>query len=102
MPPSPPAFTVVMDLSTILDVTDEHGHLARLLNARIDRAGGVWEDELDAFIFAILDDLEGRLRDRLAGGLTAAGLKETVSAIIDEMIGEDPTPSSRTSVSSGT
>lgn len=92
MPPSPPAFTVVMDLSTILDATDEHGHLARLFNARIDRAGGVWEDELDAFIFAILDDLEGRLRDRLAGGLTAAGLKETVSTTIDEMLeeGEDP------------
>jgi hypothetical protein len=86
MPPSPAAFTVVMDLSTILDVTDEHSHLARLFNARIDQAGGVWEDELDAFIFAILDDLEGRLRDRLTGGLTAAGLKETVSTTIDEML----------------
>lgn len=88
MPPAPPACTVVMDLSTVLDVTDEHSHLTRLFNARIDQAGGVWEDELDAFIFAILDDLEGRLRDRLAAGLTAAGLKETVSCVIDEMLEE--------------
>ncbi|WP_298669273.1 hypothetical protein [uncultured Methanofollis sp.] len=85
MPPSPPAFTVVMDLSTILDVTDEHSHLTRLFNTRIDQAGGVWEDELDAFVFAILDDLEGRL----TAGLTAAGLKETVSRVIDEMLEED-------------
>lgn len=94
MPPAPLACTVVMDLSTILDVTDEHSHLTRLFNARIDQAGGVWEDELDAFIFAILDDLEGRLRDRLTAGLTAAGLKETVSRVIDEVLEEKPVATS--------
>jgi len=90
--PESPGFTVVMDLYTILECTEEHDHLGRLLNTRITRAGGVRESELEAFIFAILEDLEGRLRDRLPGGLTAAGMKETVSAIIGEMLdeGEDP------------
>ncbi|QSZ66148.1 hypothetical protein RJ40_00850 [Methanofollis aquaemaris] len=88
MPPSARGFTVVMDLSSILDVTDEHDHLARLLDSRITRAGGVRESELEAFIFAVLEDREGRLRDRLTASLTATGLKETVSRVIDEMMDE--------------
>lgn len=42
------------------------------------------ESELDAFIF--IEDLEGRL----TAGFTAAGLKETASCVIDEMMEEEP------------
>lgn len=83
-------FSAQLDLWTILEGTGEDSHYNTLVNERIRAVGGVRRgDELEEFVFAILEDMETRIQKKVKErSMTARGLKEIVYETIEEMRGE--------------
>ena len=80
--------SATMDLYTILDTTEEMGHIGQLLTAR-GRKPNVSTEEDDALGFEVCIELQDRLRARFQGeALTADRFKGIVSDTIEEMIKE--------------
>ena len=81
--------TASLDLWTILQGTKQLQRQNDLINLRIRQAGGVLKQDLEPFVFKILEDLETRIQEAVEGRqISAQELREIVHNIITDMMAE--------------
>ena len=81
--------TASLDLWTILQGTKQLQRKNDLINLRIRQAGGISLQDLEPFVFKILEDLETRIQAAVEGRqISAQELREIVHNIITDMMAE--------------
>jgi len=79
-------YTVRLDLPRILEVTGELQHFLELGTARLEAEGQLSEEESEALIFSLADELEDHLRTmrERKGSASISDLQKWTRAWIDE------------------